>query len=192
MENEAGLISGILQGNHRDFRLVVEEYQDMLFDLALRLVLNRQDAEDVVQDAFVKLYRHLRDYDSAQSLRNWLYTITLNTARSFLRRKAVLRFMSLDWDFGRGEGEPPGDYPDLSGDMLDQLSQKSSGEALERAVSSMSLRLREVFALHYLHGMDLRTAAGVIGISENAAKLRLMRARRFLRMRMAGAKDDTR
>ena len=179
----------------------MERYQDRLFDLAMRMTRNRQDSEDLVQTAFVRMFRKLDRYDPRFKFSTWAYTVTLNLVRNHLRKKALIRFLSLDWAAGSDStsggpwggpagamGPPRKGVPEARdrGPEADQhLEQERASLELERAVESLPAPLRESFVLHHLHSLPVKEVAAAAGTSENAVKIRLHRARQLLRGRLA-------
>jgi len=93
--NDNEIISKVLAGDHPAYAGLVNRYQNYVFTLALRIVKNREDAEEVAQDVFIKAYKYLADFRGASKFTTWLYTIVNNTCISFLRKKK-LNMYSLD------------------------------------------------------------------------------------------------
>ncbi|MFH2205172.1 MAG: RNA polymerase sigma factor [Elusimicrobiota bacterium] len=161
------IAADVLAGDQAVFRVIVERYQDRLFDLALRMTRSRQDAEDLVQTAFIRMFAKLKSYDRRYAFSTWAYTITLNLVRNHQRRKRLIRFLSLE-----AAPEP--------------RAEDAPAPRLERAIAELPETLREAFVLHYIHEEPVRAVAEMLGVSENAAKLRLLRARGALRERIQG------
>ncbi|MFI5349155.1 MAG: RNA polymerase sigma factor [Elusimicrobiota bacterium] len=175
------LLARIAAGDCAAFRVIVEKYQNLLFDLALRLIGNRQDAEDLVQESFVRIYRSLPRFDPDRKFLNWAYSITLNLARNQLRRRSLLKFLSLDFgpnDLAEQTSVPAA--PDPEGGPVQLLEKAAFARDFERAVAGLPLPLKEVFVLFYFHENDVRSIAEALGVTENAVKLKLMRARKFV------------
>ena len=84
-------ISSILAGNISDFSILVDKYKDMVYTLAYRIVGNREDAEELAQDVFVKVYRSLKNFRGKSKFSTWLYSITYNTSISKVRKKQIER-----------------------------------------------------------------------------------------------------
>ena len=87
--NDNEIISQVLSGNHTIYGELVNRYQNYVFTLTLRIVKNREDAEEVAQDVFIKAYKYLADFRGASKFTTWLYTIVNNTCISFLRKKKL-------------------------------------------------------------------------------------------------------
>ncbi len=166
------IVEEVLAGDTAAFRGIVERYQDRLFDLAVRLTRSRQDAEDLVQTAFLKMFDKLKCYDRNYAFSTWAYTITLNLVRNHQRKKKLIRFLSLDF-----APEPRSE---------DASAREGLSRDLQRAIEELPQTLREAFVLHYLHDEPVRAVSRMLDVSENAVKLRLFRARDVLRERMPG------
>jgi RNA polymerase sigma-70 factor (ECF subfamily) len=181
-------VENILAGNKDLFSLLVDRYQNRLYDLASRMTGSRQEAEDIVQQSFIKMYKRLGNYKGNYKFSNWAYTIALNIARNFLRRRAVLKFFSLD---GRGGNAQEQDscaqeVKDPARDPEREMENKELITELEAAVERLPLKLRDVFVLCYFHHSAISDAAQLTGISENAVSARLFRARQLLYVELSG------
>ena len=180
------LLARIAAGDRASFRVIVDKYENLLFDLALRLTGSRQDAEDLAQDAFVKIYGSLHRFDPDRQFLNWAYSITLNLVRNHLRRRSLLRFLSLDFRPDASEDAPAAPEAADRQDGPPQLLEKAAFAAeFGSAVAALPLPLKEVFVLFYFHENDVRSVAAALGASENAIKLKLMRARKSVQSRIS-------
>lgn len=185
--SDSEIVSKIPAGNKELFSLLIERYQNKLYDLALRMTGNRQEAEDIVQQAFIKMYKKLGDYKEDHKFSNWAYTIALNITRNFLRRRAVLKFFSIDgWGENMGEQDfCVQEVKDPTRNTESEMENKELITELEAAVEKLPLKLRAVFVLHYFHHNAVPDVARSTGISENAVSARLFRARQLLRGKLS-------
>lgn len=178
-----------LDGN---FEALVLAFQDRLYGFALRFCANREDAEEIAQDAFVRAYRALQKYPPdrirALSLRAWLYQIALNVARNRFRRKRH-RLVSLDErrrapDSGlRGDPNPnpldPADDPEKRPDrLLETRRERADVATLVRALPE---RYRAPLVLRYVEGLPVDEVAAILGQPSGTAKSNLHRAVNALR-----------
>ncbi|MFZ9386667.1 MAG: RNA polymerase sigma factor [Chitinophagaceae bacterium] len=176
--NDNEIISKVLQGDQQAFAGLVDRYQNYVFTLSLRMLRNREDAEEVAQDVFVKAFRYLADFRGASKFSTWLYTIVNNTCISFLRKKK-LNIQSLDDEavFARADNLD-------SGARADGIEHKSRQAMVNQAISMLSPDDAQVITLFYKAEQSLEETAGVLGIEVNAAKVRLHRARQRLKEKM--------
>lgn len=183
-QEDAALIRQAREGRPEAFRRIVENNQGALFSLSLRLLGDRQEAEDVVQETFLRLYRHLADFKSGHKLSNWLYTIALNISRNRLRRRKVLSFFSLEaWT--RPDEEGPQIAAAEPG-VEDGIAASESSDALDRMIQVLPGTLREPFLLRYMQEMPDEEIAGVLGVSLGNVRVRIHRAKARLWERFGG------
>jgi RNA polymerase sigma-70 factor (ECF subfamily) len=162
----------VLEGDPDAYRWIVHRYQDLFFDLGLRMTGIPADAEDLAPAALLRAYRSLASYDRSRSFRNWAYSVALNVIRNHLRRRRVIRLLSLDWV----SAELPSPETPPSGEAL--LAR------IEAALPDLPLALREAFVLYHFHDKRGGEVAEALGISRTAANVRLCRARRALAARL--------
>ena len=163
------------QGCYPDaFNPLVAHYAPRIRAYLYRMLRNREEAEDLTQETFIKAFRALNRFDAERPFKSWLYTIATNTGLNALRgQKRRGTQVALD-------PELPATRPARE----QSNSGSESGEKLELAISALSPRAAQLIALHYHEGFSLIEAGKVLGISEGAAKAALCRARQELRTRM--------
>ncbi len=180
-ENDQLSLDALRSGDRDEFARMVEAYSPRIYRLALRMLGDAQEAEDVLQETFLNAFRSLSRFEGRSSLGTWLHRIATNQALMRLRKREVPTF-SVD---------EPVDDPDL-GELPRQLvdwcclpeEEFMTAEAqsqLDAAVEKLSPALRAVFTLRELQGLSTRETSEVLGISESAVKTRLLRARLQLR-----------
>jgi RNA polymerase sigma-70 factor (ECF subfamily) len=176
--NDNEIIGQVLNGDHQAYAGLVNRYQNYVFTLALRMVKNREDAEEVAQDAFIKAYKYLADFKGKSKFSTWLYTIVNNTGISFLRKKK-LEIHSL-------ENEKVFEIADRkdSGFSANQVEQKSKLSMVTNAISMLSPDDAEIITLFYKAEQSLEEIAVILGLEANTAKVRLHRARTRLKEKM--------
>jgi RNA polymerase sigma-70 factor (ECF subfamily) len=174
-------LDALRSGDRAEFALLVDAYYEMIYRLAIKMVNNPQDAEDILQETFIKAYRHLKNFDGRSSLSTWLYRIATNEALMFLRRQKP-DTVSVDESLDTGEGEvEPLQIIDWSSLPEEELMSAEAQVYLDKAVDKLSPSLRVVFVLRDIQGLATRETAEVLDISETAVKTRLSRARLQLR-----------
>ena len=172
------IISQVLRGDQQAYALLVQRYQNYVFTLTLRMIKNREDAEEVAQDAFIKAYKYLADFRGASKFSTWLYTIVNNTGITFLRKKK-LEVHSLDNE----KIFETADNTD-SGMRANMVEQKSKLAMVNNAIKMLSPDDAEIITLFYKAEQTLDEIAGILGVEANAAKVRLHRARTRLKEKM--------
>jgi RNA polymerase sigma-70 factor (ECF subfamily) len=176
--NDNELISKVLSGDQQAYAGLVNRYQNYVFTLALRFTKNREDAEEVSQDIFIKAYRALADFRGASKFSTWLYTIVNTTCITFLRKKR-LEVHSLDNEkvFEVADNQDSGMRANL-------VEQKSRMAMVNDAIKMLSTDDAEVITLFYKGEQTLEEIARILGIEANTVKVRLHRARTRLKEKM--------
>jgi RNA polymerase sigma-70 factor, ECF subfamily len=183
--DEAAMIAAILAGDTSKFHDLIRPYERSVYVMALSLLKNEADAEDAAQEAFLKAFRSLAGFRAEARFGTWLVSITLNEARSRLRRQKIVKVESLD--------EPPTEEGHISPALLRDWREVPS-EALERhetrlllqeAVTDLPLIYREIFLLRDVEELSVNEAAEALGISVSSVKVRLHRARMMLQQKLA-------
>lgn len=177
-QNDNEIISKVLNGDQQAFAQLVDRYQNYVFTLSLRFTKNREDAEEVSQDIFIKAYRALADFKGNSKFSTWLYTIVNNTCITFLRKKR-LEVHSLDKE-GVFEVADSQD----SGFRANRVESKSRISMVNQAINLLSADDAEIITLFYKSEQSLEEIAQILGIEPNAAKVRLHRARTRLKDKM--------
>ncbi len=179
------LIRAVLSGDRELFGIIVRRYSGRVYRVALSVVRNFADAEDVVQDTFVSALQHLHQYSGRARFISWLTRIALNN--SLARVSLRSRTLNLIDD----EEHPLSDQlMDAAPGPEQQLVAAQDSEILKRAIEALPHHHREVIALRDLHELDTRTAARRLGITEENLKVRLHRGRRSLRSLLGAGRYD--
>ncbi len=176
--NDSEILSRVLQGDQQAYAEIVKRYQSFVFTIALRYTPNREDAEEIAQDCFVKAYRSLSDFRGESKFTTWLYTIVTTTCLTFLRKKK-LETHSLD-------NEKVFELADSvdSGFRANQVEQKSRVNMVNRAISLLSPDDAHIITLFYKGEQSLDEIAKILGLESNTVKVRLHRARQRLKEKM--------
>ena len=177
-QNDTEIIGQVLSGDHQAYAVLVNRYQNYVFTLSLRFTKNREDAEEVSQDIFIKAYRALADFKGNSKFSTWLYTIVNNTCITFLRKKKLVTH-SLDNEriFEAVESQDSG----LRANMVEQ---KSRAAMVNKAIALLNPDDAEIITLFYKAEQTLEEIAMILGLETNTAKVRLHRARTRLKEKM--------
>ena len=176
--DDNALVTSYLAGTSRAFDVIVERYQSRLLNFVYRTVGDRERAEDLVQEVFVRVYRHLARFDRSKKFSTWIYTIASNLAKNELRNRArnplvLFQTMTSGWeDEDRPlEFEDPGARPD------DAFERRHLRELVDAAVRRLPVHHRQVFVLRELEGRSYEEIAEMTKCNLGTVKSRLNRAR---------------
>jgi RNA polymerase sigma-70 factor, ECF subfamily len=172
------IISRVLKGEQSAFALLLDKYQNYVFTLVLRFTENREDAEEIAQDVFVKAYRSLADFRGESKFSTWLFTITRTTCLSFLRKKK-LDTQSLDNERTGLQVENR-----ESGFNANLVEQKSRHTMLNQAIAMLSPDDAQVLNLFYKGDQTLEEIGKIMRLDPNTVKVKLHRARQRLKDKM--------
>jgi RNA polymerase sigma-70 factor (ECF subfamily) len=179
--SESFSLEALRAGDRAEFARLVETYSPAIYRLAIKMLENTQDAEDILQETFIKAFRHLNTFDGRSSLSTWLYRIATNEALMTLRRRKV-NLISLDEpDETLEQEQEPRQVMDWCCMPEEELMSAEAQQYLDRAIDELSPNLRVVFILRDIEGLSTQEAAEVLNLSETAVKTRLSRARLGLR-----------
>ena len=176
--SDSEIISLVLKGDHNAYALLVERYKSYVFTLTLRFTKNREDAEEVSQDIFVKAYRSLADFKGTAKFSTWLYTIVNTTCITFLRKKRLdVRSLDDERTFEVADSQD-------SGFRANQVEQKSRQNMVNRAIAMLNPDDAQIITLFYKNEQSLEEIGQILGVEVNTAKVRLHRARTRLKDKM--------
>ena len=183
--NEPELIARIRGGEKELFHILIRPYERAVYLAALALLKDEADAEDVAQEAMIKAFRNLRSFRAESKFSTWLVSITLNEARSRLRKSKRAPTESLDEHLDRHEGDfTPAlltDWREIPSEALERLELRAT---LQAAVRELPQIYREVFTLRDLDELNVAETAKALGVTDNVVKVRLHRARMMLQKRL--------
>lgn len=173
-------------GNHEEFSRVVEAYSNNIYRLAVKMLNNQLDAEDVLQETFIKAYRGLNSFDGRSKISTWLFRIATNEALMILRRKQP-DYLSIDEPIETEEGEQePIQIVDWCCLPENEFLSEETRARLNAAAQALPDTLRVVFLLRDISDLSTHEVAEVLGLTDTAVKTRLSRARLRLREELSG------
>jgi RNA polymerase sigma-70 factor (ECF subfamily) len=186
--DEATLLEGLRAGDAAAFRRLVELNSSNVYNVALKLLGDEHEAEDVLQETFLSAFEAIENFEGRSQLSTWLYRIAYNASLMRLRKRKQMTSFSLD--------SPPGDDDsDLTSQSRhlvdwttvpdDQLLTSEAREEMDRAIAELPETLRSTFVLRDIQGLSGIETAEVLGITVQAVKNRLHRARLRLRDRLS-------
>ncbi len=175
------LIEGILRGNTRDFTLLVRRYQDRSMTLALRLLGNRAEAEELVQDAFMRVYRNLSQFRGEAAFHTWLYRIVYNLCLSKISRRKE-KPGELDADEESSSAAGLADTGEFS--VQETLELAEQKEIVREEIENLPCNYRTAVTLFYLQEMTYEEIGAVMDIPIGTVKTYLYRGRVCLSRRV--------
>lgn len=178
------LVNAARGGDVGAFEKLVRKYDRNVFRIAQHITQNREDAEDVVQDAFLKAFQNLGQFQGQSKFYTWLVRIAVNEALMRLRRRRPERMVSLDEDVKTDEDSMPREVADWSPNPEQLYTQSELREILTKTIQGLPPGFRTVFILRDVEGLSTEETAAALDLSVPAVKSRLLRARLQLRERL--------
>jgi RNA polymerase sigma-70 factor (ECF subfamily) len=181
---ESILVEAARSGDIGAFESLVRRYDRNVFRIAQHITQNREDAEDVVQDAFLKAYQNLGQFQGQSKFYTWLVRIAVNEALMRLRRRRPERMVSIDEDVKTEEDSMPREIADWSPNPEQLYTQAELKDILGKTIQGLPPSFRTVFVLRDVEGLSTEETASALELSVPAVKSRLLRARLQLRERL--------
>lgn len=176
--SESDIIKGSIEGDRRMQELLYQTYSSKMYGVCLRYAGNADDAQDILQDGFIKVFRHLERFRSEGSFEGWMRRIFVNTAIEHYRKKVSLQQVTESHEEH---------LEDQNWSVLDKLAVKD----ILMAVQELSPGYRAVFNLYVIEGYAHKDIASMMGISEGTSKSQLARAKAILQQLLTGKKKST-
>ena len=172
-------------GDVSAYDTLVRKYDRQIFRIAQHITQNREDAEDVMQDAFLKAYEKLDQFQGNSKFYTWLVRIAVNESLMRLRKRRSGKMVSIDEDVATEEGSVPRDLADWAPDPEQNYNQTELNKILRKTIKGLPHGFRIVFVLRDVEGLSTEETAETLGLSIPAVKSRLLRARLQLRERLS-------
>jgi RNA polymerase sigma-70 factor (ECF subfamily) len=179
------LVDRVRAGDMGAYDQLVRQYERRVFRIAQNITQNREDAEDVVQDAFLKAYKNINRFQGNSKFYTWLVRIAVNEALMKLRKRRTSRVVSMDDEVQTEEGAIPREFADWSPNPEQMYGREELSEILNKTVQGLPPAFRTVFTLRDVDGLSTEETAEALKLSVPAVKSRLLRARLQLRERLA-------
>src|SRR5712692_144210 len=185
VSEELALVASAKAGDVAAFEELVRRYDRNVFRIAQHITQNREDAEDVVQGAFIKAYSNLKQFQGQSKFYTWLVRIAVNEALMKLRRRRPERMVSLDEEVKTEDDSVPREVADWSPNPEQMYNQAELRDILTRTIQGLPPGFRTVFVLRDVEGLSTDETAQALELSIPAVKSRLLRARLQLRERLS-------
>ncbi|HUY94559.1 MAG TPA: sigma-70 family RNA polymerase sigma factor [Terracidiphilus sp.] len=182
---DVALVERVRAGDISAYDELVRKYERQVFRIAQHITQNREDAQDVAQDAFLKAYEKLDQFQGNSKFYTWLVRIAVNESLMRLRRRRTGRLVSMDEDVQTEEGSVPRDFADWAPDPEQNYSRAELNRILRKTIKGLPPGFRVVFELRDVQGLSTEDTAEALGLSVPAVKSRLLRARLQLRERLS-------
>ena len=191
--SDADLVRQARAGQVEAFEALVNRHERLVYSLALRILRQDQDAEDVTQETFLSAMEHLDGFRGDSSFTTWILRIATHAALKVLRKRRGLDTVSLDAGTDP-DSDGPLPHPEYIADWRQSprqlVHQRETARLIEQALDELDEKHRLVFLLRDVEGLSVRETAGMLGLSEANVKVRLLRARLQLREQLTQAFGD--
>jgi len=184
IDDEAAIVAQARLGNTGAFNELLRRYERKIFRLALHITQNREDAEDVLQESFLKAYEHLDQFQGQSKFYTWIVRIAVNQALMKLRKRKSDRSVSLDETIDTGEDNLSREIAAWDENPEQKYSRDELQRILTSAIDGLAPIYRAVFVLRDIDGLSTEEAAEALELSVPAVKSRLLRARLQLREKL--------
>ena len=182
--DELALVRAAKAGSIEAFEQLIKRYDRNVFRIAQHITQNHEDAEDVVQEAFLKSFQNLNNFQEQSKFYTWLVRIAVNEALMKLRRRRTGKLVSLDEDVQTEEDSVPREVADWSPNPEQLYTQAELRDILQKTIQGLPPSFRTVFVLRDVEGLSTEETAEALDLSIPAVKSRLLRARLQLRNRL--------
>src|SRR5262245_60533743 len=176
--DDGAVVAAFLGGEERAFQEIVERYQTRLLNFIYRTIGDREKAEDLVQEVFIRVYRHIHRFDRTKKFSTWVYTIASNQAKNELRNRSrnplvLFQTMRSNWE----DDDRPLQFEDVTARPDDMYRMRHLRELVEETVAKLPEHHRQVFVLRELEGKSYEEIAEITDCNLGTVKSRLNRAR---------------
>lgn len=180
MEDEKKLIKKSISGDVQSFEILISRYQKMAYNIAYRIMGNEEDAKDMAQESFIKIFRYIKNFRMDSSFSTWMYRIVMNTCKDELRKKK-LKVISIDKPIETSDGSMQMDIEDKSRTPEELLESKETSEEVQEALSQISDNNRIVVVLRDIKGFSYSEISDIIEVPVGTIKSRINRGRHELK-----------
>jgi RNA polymerase sigma-70 factor (ECF subfamily) len=181
LSDEEGLINKASKGDAAAFEALVTKYEKGVYNLAFRLVSDRDDAMDIAQEVFLKAYQALPRFRGDSRFSTWIYRVCVNASLDHLRRKQKMASYSLDEPLSFKESPVTREIEDESGSVEDSVETKSLGQAVLAVLRDLEPQHRVIILLSDVKGYSYQEIADILGLCMGTVKSRLHRSRNMVR-----------
>ena len=182
-DDDQVLIKKALAGNEDAYSLLLNRYKDAIYRMIVKIVRNQEEAQDLVQETFMKAFGSLSSYKCQYRFTTWLYKIAANSCIDFLRKRRLIS-VSLDQPLETKEGEVTIELPDWTYNPEADLSSRQKSVSIDAAIDSLPKKYREVIIFRHKQDKSYEEIAQILGIPVGTVKARIFRARELLKKKL--------
>ena len=183
-ETDIALMALIRKGDVKAFELLLARHQRSVYNLAIRFLGDPDEAEDIMQNTFIRVFRASQTYTPEAKFTTWLYTIVKNLCFNVLRSRRSSEIISMDSEYLP-------ELPAKTEDPIERISRSQIRETVIRAVNSLPENMKMAVILSKYHGLQYDEIAAIMGCTVNAVKLRVHRAKIILAKELKGLNRET-
>ncbi len=176
------LVKKAINGDNSAFEMLMEKHMGIIYNIALRMTANQDDAEDMTQEIMIKIFRSLSSFKGNSKFSTWIYRVAVNTCLDELKKKKNKKHLSLDAEISGDDGENQIEIKDDSPSPEKLAEQNELRDMVAAAVKLLSDEHRAVIVLRDIRGMSYSEIAEILGCSDGTVKSRISRARAQLKM----------
>lgn len=176
------LVKKAINGDNSAFEMLMEKHMGIIYNIALRMAANQDDAEDMTQEIMIKIFRSLSSFKGNSKFSTWIYRVAVNTCLDELKKKKNKKHLSLDAEISGDDGEGQLEIKDDSPSPEKLAEQNELRDMVAAAVKLLSDEHRAVIVLRDIRGMSYSEIAEILGCSDGTVKSRISRARAQLKM----------
>jgi RNA polymerase sigma-70 factor (ECF subfamily) len=193
-DNDFDLIQAINSGQTEKFHDLVKRYEHKLYNFSLRMCRNTSDAEDMIQDTFLNVFKYLKNFRYETKFKNWLYKVAASTC---IKKRRKSKFapdneLSLDEFLPNDEVEKPDIVPEWAMLPLDKLLNEELSSVINKTILTLPKKYRVVIVLRDIEGFSTAETAQILNLSTSNVKVRLHRARLYVRDKLKGYFENDR
>ncbi len=166
-------INLVLSGNTNSFAILVDRYKDMVFTLAVKMLNNKEEAEEIAQDTFIKVFNSLSKFKGESKFSTWVYKVTYNTCLDTLKKKKKINNVAYIEDFSEHQTKV------LEG-ILDSIDEKERNQAIQECLEELASEEAFLLTLYYFDDQSVEEISKVINITTDNVKVKLFRTRKKL------------
>ncbi|MFH2037929.1 MAG: sigma-70 family RNA polymerase sigma factor [Chloroflexota bacterium] len=184
-EHKEYSIQEIISGNRSEFAKLIDAHSNQIYRLAQKMLNNPQDAEDVLQNTFLKAFQNINHFEGRSKISTWLYRIATNEALMIIRKQHPEVNISEEYGEEDNEINSPIQLIDWCCLPESEMVSSESRKELDNAIQRLSEALRIVFILRDIEGLSIQETSKILNLTETAVKTRLLRARLNLREQLS-------